>query len=136
MLCNVSKKEKKRKRPASENANMHQPRTVLSSSLRPSTDCLSDYRDTLLPTVQGTQCPTSILSHCLRTESSSCVCVRVRQRKQTVCSKETSPRDFTGRQRCLSLPSPNCSLSLFICLHLFLSLWEMLTQWNKVKGVG
>lgn len=68
---------------------MHQPRTVLSFSRRTSTHCLSDYRDTLLPTVQGTLCPTSILSHCLRTESSSYVC---EIEKQSVFKRNISQR--------------------------------------------
>lgn len=88
------------------NANTRQPRTVLPSRPRTSTDCLSDYRDTLLPTVPGTLCPTSILSHCLRPESSSrCVCVFVcacAWHRESVCSRETPPKASTSTQRCLS----------------------------------
>lgn len=57
--------------------------------------------------MQWTLCPTSTLSHCLRTESSSRVCVW--DRESRMCLKETS--HSTGRQRCLPLP---LSLSLSV----------------------
>lgn len=66
-----------------------------------------------------------------------CACVGARQ--SSVCSKETlalSPRDSTIRQRCLSSPSPNsslsCSLSASISLFLSGRCWFSGTKWKEL----
>lgn len=101
---------------------MHQSRTVLLFCFRTSTDCLSDYRDT----VQGMLRPTSILSQRLRPESSSCVCVCVIEIEKAVVFKrntgiiserlheQTKGPVFAWPQQLPLLPylSPSCSFSL------------------------
>lgn len=123
----------------SEYVNMHQPRTVLSSRLRTSKDCLSDYRDTLLSSLQGTQCPSSMLSHCLRTESSSsvCVCMCVREIEKAVCVQKKhclylseAPWADKGGCLCFAPTAPSSSLSVSISFSNSGRCWLSGTKWK------
>lgn len=75
--CVIERRKKKRKKTwlchQKILTNMHQARTVLPSCFRTSTDCLSDYRDTL-PLCRG-GCAPPAYYHTVWALNHPCVCV-------------------------------------------------------------
>lgn len=141
----MSQKEKKKNLTLPQSGHIHQPEELsfLPASGPAQTVCLiTETHSSLL--CRGCRAPQAYyhvvwgLNH-PRMLVCACVFVCVSERQSSVCSKETlalSPRDSTIRQRCLSLPSPNSSLScsLSVSISLFLSgrCWFSGTKWKQL----